>query len=73
MADKAYDAEWVRKQIEGRDAVPIIPDRRGTKNIHVFSKLLYRARNRIERCFNKLKQFRLTPPATKSSLQTSSP
>ena len=41
-----------------RDAVPIIPDRRGAMNPHAFSKLLYRLRNRIERCFNKLKQFR---------------
>ena len=58
LADKAYDAEWIRKLIEDRDAVPIIPDRRGAKNTHAFSKLLYRLRNRIERCFNKLKQFR---------------
>ena len=57
LADKAYDAEWIRKLIEDRDAVPIIPDRRGAKNTHAFSKLLYRLRNRIERCFNKLKQF----------------
>ena len=44
--------------IEDRGAVPIIPDRRGAKNTDAFSKLLYRLRNRIERCFNKLKQFR---------------
>ena len=58
LADKAYYAEWIRKLIEDRDAVPIIPDRRGSKNTHAFSKPLYRLRNRIERCFNKLKQFR---------------
>ena len=58
LADKAYDAEWIRELIEDREAVAIIPDRKGTKNTHAFSKPLYRLRNRIERCFNKLKQFR---------------
>ena len=58
LADKAYDAEWIRELIEDRDAVPIIPDRRDAKTTHAFSKPLYRLRNRIERCFNKLKQFR---------------
>ena len=42
LADKACDAEWIRKPIEDRDAVPIIPDRGGAKNTHAFSKLLYR-------------------------------
>ena len=58
VADKAYDAEWIRDLIEQRDAVPIIPDRKGAKTRHAFSKPLYRLRNRIERAFNKLKQFR---------------
>ena len=59
FADKAYDAEWIRAMIEDQDAVPIIPDRRGTKTPHAFSRDLYRMRNRVEHFFNKLKQFRL--------------
>ena len=58
VADKAYDAKWIRDLIEQRDAVPIIPNREGAKTRHAFSKPLYRLRNRIERAFNKLKQFR---------------
>ena len=58
IADKAYDAEWIRDLVEQRDAVPIIPDRERSKTRHAFSKPLYRLRNRIERAFNKLKQFR---------------
>ena len=58
LADKAYDAEWIRAMIEAQDAVPIIPDRRGAKTPHAFSRSLYRMRNRVERFFNKLKQFR---------------
>ena len=57
IADKAYDAKWILDLIEQHDAVPIIPDRKGVKTRHPFSKPLYRRRNRIERAFNKLKQF----------------
>ena len=58
IADKAYDAEWIRAMIEAQDAVPIIPDRSSATRTHAFSRDLYRLRNRVERFFNKLKQFR---------------
>ena len=57
LADKAYDAEWIRAMIEAQDAVPIIPDRSSATTPHAFSRVLYRMRNRVERFFNKLKQF----------------
>ena len=44
--------------IEAQDAVPVIPNRSTTKTTHPFSRVLYRLRNRVERFFNKLKQFR---------------
>ena len=58
LGDKAYDAEWIRAMIEAQDAVPIIPNRSTAKTPHAFSRVLYRLRNRVERFFNKLKQFR---------------
>ena len=58
LGDKAYDAEWIRTMIEEQDAVAIIPDRSNAKAAHAFSHILYRLRNRVERFFNKLKQFR---------------
>jgi transposase len=58
LADKAYDADWIRAKIEAQDAVPIIPDRGNRKQSHPFSPTLYALRNRVERLFNKLKQFR---------------
>ena len=58
LADKAYDAEWIRAMIEAQDAVPIIPDRSTTTTPRAFSPDLCRLRNRAERFFNKLKQFR---------------
>ena len=58
LADKAYDAEWIRATIVAQDAVPIIPDRSSAATPHAFSRVLYRMRNRVERFFNNLKQFR---------------
>ena len=58
LGDKAYDAEWIRAMIEAQEAVPIIPNRSTTKTPHAFSRDLYRLRNRVERFFGKLKQFR---------------
>ena len=31
LADKAYDAEWIRNLVEDRDAVPIIPTEEGRR------------------------------------------
>ena len=58
LADKAYDAEWIRAMIKAQDAVPIFPDRSTATTPHALSRVLYRMRNRVERFFNKLKQFR---------------
>ena len=58
LADKAYDTDGIRELIEAQDAVPIIPDRKSRRKTHPFSPPLYRLRNRVERFFAKLKQFR---------------
>lgn len=58
LADKAYDADWIRELIEAQDAAANIPDRSNRKQGHAFSPTLYRERNRVERFFNKLKHCR---------------
>ena len=58
LADKAYDANRIRGQIEDQGATPNIPAKRTRKEKPCFSKRLYRERNLIERFFNKLKHFR---------------
>lgn len=58
VADKAYDAEWIRALIEAQEAAVNIPDRSNRKQSHRFSPTLYRERNRIERFFNRLKHCR---------------
>lgn len=58
IADKAFDADGVRAMIESQDAAPNIPDRRNRRHRHCFSTTLYKARNRVERFFNRIKHLR---------------
>ena len=58
IADKGYDADWIRDLIEDRDCTPHIPPKSNRYDGITYSKRLYKQRNLIERCFNKLKQFR---------------
>lgn len=58
LADKAYDADWLRRQIEATGAAPNIPSVVHRKWKACFSPVLYRQRSRIERFFNRIKHFR---------------
>src|SRR5947207_4172276 len=58
LADKAYDADWLRRQVEAAGAAPNIPPMVHRRRKLCFSPALYRARNRIERFFNRIKHFR---------------
>ncbi|MGB0684433.1 MAG: IS5 family transposase [Magnetovibrionaceae bacterium] len=58
LADKAYDAAWLRAQIESQGAVPNIPNRSGKAWNSCFSGEPYKDRNLVERFFNKIKFFR---------------
>jgi transposase len=58
LADKAYDADWLRRQIEAAGAAPNIPAMIHRRWKPCFSPVFYRARNRIERFFNRIKHFR---------------
>jgi len=58
LADKAYDADWLRRSIESTGAAPNIPSKINRRWKACFSKTLYRARNRIERFFNRIRHCR---------------
>jgi transposase len=58
IADKAYDADNIRAHIRHQGAVPNIPNRSNRKTKYRWTKALHRERNRVERFFNRLKQFR---------------
>ena len=56
--DKGYDADRIRERLAADGIEPVIPPiSTRSKKLH-YDEALYRQRNRIERFFNKLKQFR---------------
>ena len=57
-ADKGYDANAIRRQVEERGVMPNIPPKANRKWKNCFSPVLYRDRNAIERMFCRLKDFR---------------
>jgi transposase len=58
LADKAYDSNALRQLIADIGAEAVIPSNRTRKVSIPHNATIYRHRNRIERCFNKLKHFR---------------
>jgi transposase len=58
IADKGYDSDAIVAQSEDLGAAAVIPPKRNRKQLREYDRELYKQRNRIERCFNKLKHFR---------------
>jgi transposase len=58
MADKGYDADAIIQHSEAAGAIPVIPPKVNRKVSRRYNKTLSRQRNRMERCFSKLKHFR---------------
>ena len=58
LADRAYDANWIRSLMSERGAWANIPPKSNRKEKAIFSPHLYKARNKVECFFNKLKYFR---------------
>ena len=57
-ADKGYDSDAIRRQIEATGALPNIPPKSNRRWKNCFSGSLYKGRNAIERMFCRLKDFR---------------
>jgi len=55
LADKAYDADWIREMIWEQGAIDVIPSKSNRKVPKVFNAELYKSRNLIERFFGRLK------------------
>ena len=58
LADRGYDADWIRALVREQGAWANIPPKRNRKESICFSPHLYRARNLVERFFNQIKQCR---------------
>jgi transposase len=70
LADRGYDADWIREMIEDQDCTPVIPPKSNRIDEIPFSRRKYKKRNLVERCINKLKQFRhIEPPRDCRRLQ----
>lgn len=57
LGDKGYDAKGFRDAIQAQDAVPVIPPRATSPQVHC-DYVLYCERNLVERFFLKVKNFR---------------
>lgn len=58
LADRGYDADWFREVLKGKGTTPCIPGRKSRKKTIKYDKRRYKRRNRIERMFGRLKDWR---------------
>ena len=58
LADKGYESNALREMVANQNAWANIPPKSNRKDPICFSKHLFRARNRVERFFNKIKHHR---------------
>ncbi|MFG1463758.1 IS5 family transposase [Xanthobacter sp. DSM 24535] len=58
LADKGYDSDDVRVSLLLQGILPVIPPKANRKEAIACDFRAYKDRNRVERMFNKLKQFR---------------
>jgi transposase len=58
LADRGYDADWIRTLVRQHGAWANIPPKSNRKEALSFNPYLYRARNLVERFFNKIKHCR---------------
>ena len=58
MADRAYDADYMRVQIAQAGAVAVIPGKKNRVMPGEHDAEIYKEQNQVERAINDLKRFR---------------
>jgi transposase len=58
IADNGYDSDWFREALTVLEITPCIPGRTNRKAPVPYDAVLYKQRNRIERMFGRLKDWR---------------
>lgn len=58
VTDRGHDFDKVRKDIESRNSLSMIPMRKNRKVCKYVDMAIYTLRNIVERCFDKLKNSR---------------
>ena len=56
--DRAYDSNAIRAKLDAKGITPVIPPKANRLESIVYDKEPDKQRNKVERLFNKLKQFR---------------
>ena len=58
LADKAYDTDALVARIAQTGAAVVVPSKRSRRAARMLDRNLYADRNKVERFFNRLKQYR---------------
>jgi transposase len=58
VGDKGYSSRKTRQYCRRHGIQPVIPTKSNERRLPRFDRALYRERNKVERCINRLKQFR---------------
>ena len=58
LADKAYDTDALVAQTGQAGAAVVVPSKSSRRGIRALARNLYADRNKVERCFNSLRQYR---------------
>jgi len=58
LANRAFDADWLRKALSGQEIAPVTPPRRGRKQLANYDEKMYKCRQLVENFFHKIKDHR---------------
>ena len=58
LADKAFDNNWIRAELDERGAAAVIPSKADRKTPIPWDKEMYRWRHLVENFFAKIKEYR---------------
>ena len=58
IMDKGYDSNAIRAKLKEHHITPVIPPKKNRKESITYDQALYKLREKVERFFNRLKQFR---------------
>jgi transposase len=58
LADKAFDIDWIRAELDKRGAMAVIPPKADRRRAIACDFAMYRWRHLVENFFQKIKEFR---------------
>jgi transposase len=58
LADRGYDADWLREGLRARGVMPCIPGKKNRRVPIEYDKTLYKQRHKVEIMFGRLKDWR---------------